>query len=56
MKVETGTQIELKAKGYQTSSISMSGITPNSLSINRAITQKKITISGDGIKVILKEQ
>jgi hypothetical protein len=56
VKVKTSTQIELKAKGYQTSSITISRVTPDSLSINRAITQKRITIRGDGINVILKEQ
>ena len=56
VKVDTGTQIEIKAKGYQTSSISISRATRDSLSINRAVTQKRITIRSDGIKVILKEQ
>lgn len=56
VKVEAGTHVELKAKGYHTSSIRISGVAPNSLSINRAITQKRITITGDGIKVILKER
>jgi hypothetical protein len=56
VKVDPGSRIELRAKGYKTSSITIGKVSPTSLQVTRAIGQKSLTISGYGIKVTMKEE
>jgi hypothetical protein len=56
VKVDPGSRIELRAEGYKTSSITIGKVSPTSLQVTRAIGQKSITISGNGIKVTMKKE
>ena len=56
VKVDPGSRIELRAEGYKTSSITIGKVSPTSLHVTRAIGQKSLTISGDGIKVTMKKE
>lgn len=56
VKVDPGSRIELRAEGYKTSSITIGKVSPTSLQVTRAIGQKSLTISGDGIKVTMEKQ
>ena len=56
VKVDPGSRIELRAEGYKTSTITIGKVSPTSLQVTRAIGQKSLTISGDGIKVTMKKK
>jgi len=56
VKVDPGSRIELRAEGYKTSTITIGKVSPTSLQVTRAIGQKSLSISGDGIKVTMKKK
>ena len=56
VEVESGSLIELKAEGYETSSIKLGDVRPNGLTVKKVRGSGGINISGMGLKVRMKKQ
>jgi hypothetical protein len=56
VKVNPGSRIEFIAEGYDTSSITIGKMSSTSLQVTKATGHKSLSISGYGIKVIMKKQ
>jgi hypothetical protein len=54
--VESGSLIELKAEGYETSFTRLGKVRAQGLAIKKATGHAKISIRGNGLNITLKKQ